>query len=209
MRRIVSVLLAIVVAFSLFWLMHYLILSGGRGRPDTEAYNVVDFVRLKRDERLETRTRTKPEKPPPPKEPPPPPELQVQQQQPQQQSPTPFQLPNLNLSANVTGGPFLGNFSQSDASAFGDGELVALVDIQPTYPRRALRAGIGGFVKLQITVNPDGTVKSVRVLDAEPRGMFEGAATAAARRSKFKPRIVNGQPQESTGVKIYQFKLAE
>ncbi|MDT0497791.1 energy transducer TonB [Algiphilus sp. W345] len=209
MRRIVAVGLAAVVALSLFWLMHYLILSGAGKKPDAEAYNVVDFVRLKRDERLETKTRTKPEKPPPPKEPPPPPELEVQQQAPQQEAPVPFKVPNLNLSANVTGGPFLGTFSQDSAASFGDGELVALVDIQPSYPQRAARAGISGYVKLQITVNPDGSVKGVRVLEAKPPGLFEGAASSAARRSKFKPRIVNGQAQESSGVKVYQFQLSE
>lgn len=209
MRRIVAVGLAAVVALSLFWLMHYLILSGAGKKPDAEAYNVVDFVRLKRDERLETKTRTKPEKPPPPKEPPPPPELEVQQQAPQQEAPVPFKVPNLNLPTNVTGGPFLGTFSQSDTASFGDGELVALVDITPTYPQRAARAGINGYVRVKITVNPDGSVKGVRVLEAKPPGMFESAATSAARRSKFKPRIVDGVAQESSGEKTYQFQLTE
>ncbi|MEC9357368.1 MAG: TonB family protein [Pseudomonadota bacterium] len=209
MRRIAATGLAVLIAFSLFWLMHYLILSGAGKKPDTEEYNVVDFVRLKRDERLETKTRTKPEKPPPPKEPPPPPELEVQQQKPQQEAPTPFKVPNLNLPTNVTGGPFLGTFSANDAASFGDGELVALVDITPTYPQRAARAGIGGYVKLQITVNPDGSVKNVRVLEGNPPGMFDSAASSAARRSKFKPKIVNGVAQESSGVKVYQFQLGE
>ena len=50
MRRIAATGLAVLIAFSLFWLMHYLILSGAGKKPDTEEYNVVDFVRLKRDE---------------------------------------------------------------------------------------------------------------------------------------------------------------
>lgn len=209
MRRIVSVALAAVVAFALFWLMHYLILAGGDKRHESQSYNTVDFVRLKRDERLETKTRTKPEKPPPPKKPPPPPDLEVQQQAPQQEAPVPFKMPNLNLPTNVTGGPFLGSFSQSDAASFGDGELVALVDIAPVYPQRALRGGIEGTVTLKITVNPDGTVKSVRVVKANPPGLFDASAISAARRSKFKPRIVNGEAQESSGVKTYQFSLGQ
>jgi periplasmic protein TonB len=206
MRNLAAVGLAAVVALSLFWLMHYLILGSEREMRRADAYRTVDFVRLKRDERLETRQRTRPEKPPPPKQPPPPPKLQVQAPTPQQQAPTPFNIPNLNIPTNITGGPFLGTFSAAD---HGDGELIPMVRLAPQYPRQALRDGIEGYVDLEIVVNPDGTVREARVRDARPRGYFESAAVNAALRGKFRPRVVDGQPVESRGSYRMVFSLAD
>ena len=208
MRKLASVVLAILVALSLFWVMHYLILGGDNKRPEVGDYKTVDFVRLKRDERLDTKQRVKPPKPPPPKKPPPPPKMQVQQQQVQQQAPTPFNMPNLNLPTNISGGPFIGGFSPGNTSQ-GDGGLIPLIRLQPQYPRQAARDGIEGVVVLEIVVNPDGTVRSARVVSAKPRGYFEAAAVNAARKGKFKPKIVDGKAVESVGTYPMEFKLSE
>lgn len=203
-RTALAVGLAALVAFGLFWLMHLLIMGRDLGAKKDTTSAVIDFVRLKRDSQLETRTRSKPEKPPPPKQPPPP-QMKVQAQAKPDMSPTPFNVPKMNLPTSITGGPFLGTFSAGDIQ--GDAELIPLVRIQPQYPRQAARDGVEGEVTLEITVGPDGIVKSARVKSAKPRGYFESAAIASAYKGRFRPKVVDGQPQETSGVYTIKFTM--
>ncbi|MEC9364153.1 energy transducer TonB [Sinimarinibacterium flocculans] len=205
-RSALAVVIAALIAVGLFWLMHLLIMGRDIGPKKDSTTAVIDFVRLKRDTQLETRTRSKPEKPPPPKKPPPP-QLNVQAQAKPDMAPTPFNMPKLNLPTSITGGPFLGTFSAGDIQ--GDGELIPLVRIAPQYPRQALRDGVAGEVTLEITVGPDGTVKSARVKSAKPRGYFESAAVSAAYKGRFRPKVVDGTPMETTGVYTVKFNLGE
>lgn len=64
--------------------------------------------------------------------------------------------------------------------------LPALVSkTPPKYPPRAERKGIEGWVHLAFAIQPDGSVKEVKVMAAEPEGMFEREAIAALGRWKF------------------------
>jgi protein TonB len=202
--------LAGVVATALFWVMNFMILGGTTSMEETATYKAMDFVRLQPEEQLQLRERSRPEPPPPPDEPPPPPQLQVQQtaQTQQQQAPTPFDMPKLNLPTSLVGGPVLGDLAGA-TSAGANAELIPLVRLSPQYPRQAARARISGWVRLRITVNPDGSVRDARVVESEPRGMFEEAAVTAARRGKFRPRIENGVAVESSGEYTVNFRLSE
>jgi outer membrane biosynthesis protein TonB len=48
----------------------------------------------------------------------------------------------------------------------------------PGYPRTALERGVEGRVVMSITIMPDGSVRDVRVVNAQPRGYFENAHEA-------------------------------
>lgn len=208
MRFIVAVFLAIAVAVGLFWLMQYLILGRDRVPVSQESFRTVDFVRLQPQEELQTRQRSKPEPPPPEEPPPPPPALAVQQsQQTARNAPTPMEMPKLSVPTNLSGGPFLGAMGAGPGAA--DAELIPLVRLSPQYPRQAARARISGWVKLRIVVNPDGSVRDARAVDAQPRGLFEAAAVTAAMRGRFRPRMVGGQAVESTGEYTVTFQLAD
>jgi protein TonB len=207
-RLLVAAASASVVALGLFWVMHVLILGSDSPLADAEDFRTVDFVRVQPDEELQVRERSKPEPPPPPEQPPPPPALQVQQATARtaQQAPTPIDMPNLNLSSSFAGGPALGGIS-SGIPAQGNGELIPLVRLTPQYPSQAARAGISGWVKLRITVNPDGSVGRAKVIDSDPRGLFEQSAVLAARRGKFRPRVVEGEAVESEGEYTVNFRI--
>ena len=191
------------VTFAMFWSMHLLIVGGKYVAEEGATLATVDFVRLKKDAELETRERRKPPKPEPPKQPPPP-KMKVETPPPDA-PPTPVALPKLNLPSNITGGPFLGTFSGEGMSGYS--ELIPLVRIAPQYPRQALRDGIEGVVVFEVTINPDGTVKSAKLLSAKPRGVFEGAAMNAIMKWKFKPKVVEGKGVESVGVQPIDFKM--
>ena len=82
-----------------------------------------------------------------------------------------------------------------------DGEFTPLMTIPPEYPSRALAQGIEGWVIVEFTVDSIGRVSSPRVLDAHPGSVFNKAALKAVQRYKYKPRVVDGQPQAVPGVR--------
>lgn len=197
-RSIVALFAAVGIAGALFWLMHYLILSTERELEEVESFKTVDFVRVQQDERLETRQRSRPE-PPPAQEPPPPtPQLKAQSFN-QMEVSTAFGMPNVSVPTNISGGPSL--IAQN-------ADLIPIVRLAPQYPRQAAMAKISGWVRLRIVVNPDGSVREARAIDAQPRGIFEAAAVTAALRGRFRPRMVDGVAVESTGEYTVTFSLA-
>ena len=65
-----STLVGVVVTLGLFYLMQYLIQGADSALTEDKIGNLVDFVRVKQEQQVETKQR-KPKKPPPPDEPPP------------------------------------------------------------------------------------------------------------------------------------------
>jgi TonB family protein len=62
----------------------------------------------------------------------------------------------------------------------------------PEYPARALQQLLSGWVELEFTVTPTGTVRDIVVTNAEPRRTFDAAAVAAMRRYRYAPVIKDG-----------------
>jgi protein TonB len=90
-----------------------------------------------------------------------------------------------------------------------DGPLVSLVRPSPVYPARALQAGLEGWVLVAFDVLVDGSVANIRVLDSSD-SVFERSARKAAAKFRFKPRIVEGVPQATTGVQnIFRFHMSD
>jgi protein TonB len=197
-------LYASLFTFGVFWSMHLLIAGGKYMAEQGDKLQVVDFVRLKKESDLETRDRRKPPKPEPPKQPPPP-KMKIDTPPPDS-PPTPFQMPRLDLPSNVAGGPFLGSYVGGGAAY---GELTPMIRLTPQYPRDALRDGISGWVEFEIVVNPDGTVKTARPIRSQPRGVFEAAAMQSILKWKFRPKIVDGKPQETKGTQKVEFNLED
>jgi protein TonB len=56
-------------------------------------------------------------------------------------------------------------------------------------PARALQKKIQGTVELGYVVTSKGAVSDIRVLDANPTGIFETAATKAISRLRYKPTV--------------------
>jgi protein TonB len=64
----------------------------------------------------------------------------------------------------------------------------------PVYPAAALSSGVEGWVELMFTITETGAVSDIEVVDAQPRGIFESAATEAVGHWRYRPRLANGQP---------------
>ena len=204
-RAVPIFLLACACALGLFSLMYAVIHVGRHGVDKAESLQTIDFVRLRRDSQVESLERRKP--PPPPPKPPPPPSRMHVETAAVQAGGGGFAMPNVNLNANVGGGGFLGQMGSGGAGGLFDGDIIPLQRIPPQYPRDAARNGITGWVQLEVLVNPDGTVRSARVLEAQPKGLFEASAVQAVLRWKFKPKVVNGQPVQQKGAQRIEFNL--
>jgi len=75
----------------------------------------------------------------------------------------------------------------------------------PTYPPTARSARIGGKVTVFLMVNEKGTVEAVQRTDGPE--LLRRAAEDAARRWKFRPTIINGQPVRVSGFINFNFAL--
>lgn len=85
--------------------------------------------------------------------------------------------------------------------------LQRINNVAPSYPRKAHADGIEGWVDLQLTVNPQGRVEDVTVLDAEPKQVFERAAIRAAVKWRFRPPEDAGITTNRSGRIRINFRL--
>ena len=79
----------------------------------------------------------------------------------------------------------------------------------PVYPSRALSRGIIGWAEVSFDVDTNGLViaETAKIINAEPRGIFDTAAIRAVRILRFIPFAPNGTAQIATGVQ-YRFQYS-
>ncbi len=221
MRLLGSFVGALLVALLLFGLMLALIMPPSHPPDQPSELLRVGVARSVQESSTEPADPLQPpERPTPPEQPPEvTPEPQVSPQVPALD--LNIQVPQLNTRIDMGAAPALPPLQAAAPPAPapsppapvrapppGSAEEVSpLVDIPPEYPRRALAAGIEGQVTLQFTVNADGRVENIRVLSAEPPGVFERAARRAVSRWRFAPRRENGVAVSREVSKTMNFRL--
>ncbi len=199
LRFIAATVAGLFVTAGLLFTMQALIASGQAAITEVTTTRVVDFVRVQREEQLESK-RSKPDRPPNPDQPPP-------------EAPQPStedlgqsgdhvrsvdasygtEVPLSDIGIQVTPG-----FGIAAGSA--DGDYLPIVKVAPIYPQTAIDRGIEGYVVVEFTVTRTGAVRDPRVVEYHPSPIFNKSALAAALKFKYKPRIVNGEPIEVHGV---------
>jgi len=198
-RWVVSLGLALAVTIALFYFMQALIATGGEMEERLNVIRIVDATmpeivmevvrEVERPEEIEQL-----EQPPPDV-----PDRNINMDGDN----------SLNISREVVNVDLELNIGAAGLGAT-DGEMLPLVNIQPTYPTRAAQRGIEGWAQVSFTVTETGGVRDVIVVDAEPAGMFDQASIRAAERFRFQPRVVNGQPVEVPNVQyVFRFQLEE
>jgi len=198
-----SAIVGVFVTLALFYLMQALIQGADSALSDDKIGNLVDFVRVKQDQSVEAKKR-KPKKPPPPDEPPPdvpPQNFNVSVDK------AGFSMANMDTNVNINVG--------SGGFGISDGDYLPIVKVQPQYPRRALSRGMTGYVIVEFTVTAQGTVTDVFVVEncgwiknarkegdcvEQPNSVFDSAATKAALKFKYKPKVIDGEPVATAGV---------
>jgi protein TonB len=198
--------IALCFTISLFYLMQYLISGKHSALAFSQSTNTIDIIRLKRSEDISTKLRRLPDPPKDPVAPTSPLKLVKTTSKPALTAPD-FKLPLPGIPSLDLNRILLSGVNTSIASPNENNEVIALLKVEPKYPRKAARQGLEGWVKLEFTVLEDGTVSNVKVLDASPKRVFNKSAKRAILRWKFKPRIVNGSPVKQQAVQTIEFKL--
>ncbi|MEN8617364.1 energy transducer TonB [Shewanella baltica] len=72
-------------------------------------------------------------------------------------------------------------------------EALPVVQVSPRYPIDAAQSGKEGYVVVRFDITADGTVSNVRVLDANPKRVFDKAALSAVQNWKYKPKFDAGK----------------
>lgn len=198
-RYAFSIVIGVVVTMSLLFLMQVLIATGKQALTKPRDRAKLEFVRVKRNESLNTEDFT-PEKPPkPPETPPETPPQDMDNVDPS--APTINVAPPTVASETSIGGPGGMNIAE--------GDYLPIVRVAPVYPARALSRGLEGYVDMSFTVTTTGTVKDPVVVYSTS-SLFERAAIRAVLKFKYKPRVVDGVPVEVPNVKTrITFKIEE
>lgn len=193
-RYFCSVSLGLLVASGLLWLMQFLIDIGPEVFVDEPPRTFLAWLAENEPEDIDDHVEP-PDRLPPPVQP-------------------PDYQPPVEGDGSILIDPPTGSGAAAPRPEWGetrivmtDGPLVALMNVQPVYPAAAAGRGLEGHVVVQFDVGPTGSVTDVVVLEASHR-VFERPAMEAALRSRYRPRIVDGAPVTTTGVRmLYRFEL--
>lgn len=210
MRLVIAPLLGALLALALFAFSNSLISDEHLqqlGRGETTR---LEFIRTLPEERVFRKERRLPQKQPPPKAPPPVDRIRSVPTTDAARLPVQIEMPEIDIPVAGGMGPYLGSYT---AAAPGipmyDGDLIPLVQVSPRYPRQAAHKGIEGWVNVEFTIAPDGTVEDPVVIAAVPPGVFNNSAVNAIVRWKFKPRVVDGRPVASRGRQRITFEIVD
>lgn len=201
-RLPIALFLSFLITLMLFYLMQSLIDSGENALTESKMGQIVDFTRIKDEIQVETKKR-RPKPPPLPDEMPKVAKPRLQAETNLEAWSTQFKAPVADVAVTSTL-----NFSS-------DGEYLPILKVQPIYPRRALERGLVGWVVVEFTVDKIGRVIDPVVIDNcvlvwsptyevcsdSPRPTFDKSALAAAAKFKYKPKVVDGQPIATLGVR--------
>ena len=179
--------LSIFTTFGILWVMQILIATGEGAITSKYEGRFVDFVRIKKDESLDTKN-AKPKKPPEPEEPPPEPEQQMDDIDTSMET---VSIGSVNANMDVAAG--IGGFNA------GEGEYLPIVKVAPIYPNRALSRGIEGYCIVEFVVTRNGTTANGKVIECTS-SLFAKASLKASSKFKYKPRVINGTPIDVPGV---------
>lgn len=177
-------------ALTLGWFMDYLIRTSDLSLEESSRIQMLEFVRIKRDEQVERKDRT-----------PPKPQLN--------ETPDVPPMPRDSMDASST--QLAVSALPADAGldlnrggigfGAGEGDYLPIVKVAPIYPQRALMQGVFGTCLVEYTVTTAGTTKDIRVISEEcTSSMFHRPSIEAAKRFKYKPRIIDGVAVEVHGV---------
>lgn len=196
-RYLISIAVGVAVTLGLLFTMQLLIASGKTALTEPRERHMLEFVRVRRNENVNTEDYT-PEKPPKPPEVPP-------EVPPQDMDNVDPNAPTINVAAPTVASDI--NVGGPGGMNIAEGDYLPIVRVAPVYPARALSRGLEGYVDLEFVVTEAGSVRDPVVLFSTS-SLFERAATRAVLKFKYKPRVVDGVPVEVPGVKTrISFKI--
>ena len=192
-RGVIAIFLGVLTAFGLFWVMQALVGVNAELKEGGKRFSV-DFVRLRRDNTPQIKKREPPKREKPEQQPPP---------------------PEMNLAKAMNPGDAVGQIvpfvdtgmELEKATALGAGgasdrDVVPLVRVDPDYPPRARQQGIEGWVEIEFTITPVGTIQDAVVIASNPSFVFDRAALRAVRKWRYNPKVEDGVAIARPGIQV-------
>ena len=178
-----SCLFSFVITAALLFLMRHLVMTTDAAYEEGPPARQLVFARTVKDPEPPPR-RPPPEKPKPPDEPP---------------------RIDIDVQFDADGAPpTIGAVAPVRPEArlvVGQGRMaIPILTPAPEYPQRALARGIEGWVLVSFTISETGAVVEPKVVDAEPRGVFDAAALRAVLRYRYRPQLVSGVATATPGM---------
>lgn len=78
-----------------------------------------------------------------------------------------------------------------------------LTKIKLTYPPAAYHLNRDGYVEIEFSIDKNGSTKDIKVISADPPGLFDKSAISSISRMKYSPKIINGQPVDVVNVRKF------
>ncbi|EKO3467167.1 energy transducer TonB [Vibrio fluvialis] len=204
-RLLLAMPFAASISIGLFAFMAWMVNNDGMRAPKQGQSLSFNMVMVEQEQDVQRRQRSVPEQPKAPEQPPETPVSQKQTAASNTVSPT--SVPSLGLDTAING-------IEISAPTFGDfgvnQQALPLYRIEPSYPPRALKRGVEGYVVLKFTIDETGRPTDIEVVDANPRRMFEREAMHALRNWKYQPKLLDGNAVSQPGQTVkLEFKLAK
>lgn len=206
LRFIFSIFLATIIAFGLFWVLQSMINIASKQKVSSENLQMVDFVRLKKETELQKKERVKPNKPKPKKQPPKP-KININKDIKVEKQPMKMEKFDMDLPLNLSASSALGDAFVNAGTGVISTNVVPISRVNPIYPKRAKMLKKQGYVKLEFTITTTGSVKDVKVVEANPKDIFNASAKRALLKWKFRPKLDEGQAVEQRAMIQIDFKL--
>lgn len=191
--------LASIATIGIFYFMSVLVSGGKNLNRSDDTENFIEFVRVRPQDNLETRSRKLPDKPPDPKTPPKMEQMKTSTPQPTKNMQAMSNMPKLDAPLAFGDGAFVGGVGGGGSSDRG---VTPMVRIEPQYPRKAAMEGTEGWVRLQFDITEMGTVDNIQVLEANPPRVFDSSARQALLKWRYKPQTEEGKPVRLNGQKV-------
>lgn len=116
---------------------------------------------------------------------------------PVQPAPKPVETVQANQPNQAETAPGVFNYGRIDPS-------FATRMVTPVYPPMAKSVRAEGQVAVEVELDEEGSVTSAKAVSGH--AMLRNSAEEAAKRSKFKPAMIDGKPAKATGKIYYNFK---
>ncbi|MCJ8326086.1 MAG: energy transducer TonB [Campylobacterales bacterium] len=205
MRIILSIFFASIICILMFFTMHLMISSDQEALKDSSQTQHLVYLREKRDTKIQRKKRLKEkeiikkvvikkiklQKAP----------INIKTNKNIKIKAFKMTQERISLSSisSLSGAQIEMNMGFLDANS-----LQTLRKVNPRYPRRAKIKRLSGFVKLVFTISKEGNVSNVRILDSNPKEMFEKSSIKAIKRWKFK---ASNENKDATIT--FNFRLAQ
>ena len=189
-----ATLFGMAVTFLLLTVMYGLIASGDISSEQQGLKKIADIWQTDRSITDQVK-QLLPEKPDKPLEPPP-------------------EMPNIEMELNAPTGaismaaPNFDGLKVGMSGSFSrDTDYIPVYVPQPDYPPIALRRGISGYAVIEVIITETGGVRDPKLVEEYPENKgFGKYALRAAKKLKYKPRVIDGVAEEVPGV-FYKFSF--